>query len=271
VVSLRSRRIVWWLSLASMGVALACGAGCGAERAREEVMAPKKRTKPIDPAKLPACDDTAKWVTSRPRPAQLAAPTPVGDDIALMRDVAAWNSGACERVATALVPLDRVSDLGRTALRAECDAASAALPANARASCRALCAARRWVDARALGRSRTLDGLHALAKNVDGIFDTIQACAGIPKNHGNSMSDPGVRPLWQCAGLALPPSEVSLTMQFMTEPIQWQEHGSLVTSARAIDFDWMRATSPDENLPWLATFSRCARGTTIEASVIATP
>lgn len=224
------------------------------ESSRAEALTPKVSSEP----------DMTYWgecgaVATPARPSSLPPPTVTWETWVLSTDREASRKGACASLDARLTPLDRLTDLSRPAIRAECETAASTLPSEVRHACRAVCAARRWIEARSEGRRRALTTLTWVDSHMDETFERIVSCEGIRKPFSNSFGDPGLDPIWACLKLTPPPKETSFRIQFLTEPVSWRENGSILESARAIGVQFLRAQSSDTNAPWLAEVSRCKR------------
>ena len=218
-----------------------------------EKTAPRKTTS-LDPAHFAACSTTE----SAP-----ARPMPTWQSLVLASDAKTWASGACaplERSLTAFPDAPR----SRQGLREECEAKSAVLDVSIRSSCRAVCAAQRWLGHREQSRQRLTKALEWYRDQLGTMFDRIEACPAT-RSHGNQLPDAQVRAVFECAGQGALPSEVSFLLQYVTEPVSWQENGGTVSSARPIEVEWLRVSSVgDDNVPWQAFVTRCRRGQTLE-------
>lgn len=218
-----------------------------------EKTAPRKTTS-LDPAHFAACSTTE----SAP-----ARPMPTWQSLVLASDAKTWASGVCaplERSLTAFPDAPR----SRQGLREECEAKSAVLDVSIRSSCRAVCAAQRWLGHREQSRQRLTKALEWYRDQLGTMFDRIEACPAT-RSHGNQLPDAQVRAVFECAGQGALPSEVSFLLQYVTEPVSWQENGGTVSSARPIEVEWLRVSSVgDDNVPWQAFVTRCRRGQTLE-------
>lgn len=218
-----------------------------------EKTAPRKTTS-LDPANFAECS------TVEPAP---VPPTPTWQSVVLAADVKTWESGACaplERGLTAFPDAPR----SRQGLREECDAKSATLDVSVRSSCRAVCAAQRWLGHREQSRQRVTKVLEWYRDEQGTMFDRIEACPAT-RSHGNQLPDAQVRAVFECAGQGSLPSEVTFLLQYVTEPVSWEENGGTVSSARPIEVEWLHVNSVgDDNVPWQATVTRCRRGQTLE-------
>ncbi|MDP3237999.1 MAG: hypothetical protein Q8N26_34730 [Myxococcales bacterium] len=235
-------------------VVTACAGSRNARPLVLEKTAPRKTTS-LDPARFAECS------TTQPAPALLA---PTWQSVVLASDVKTWESGACaplERSLTAFPDAPR----SRQGLREECEAKSTALDVSVRSSCRAVCAAQRWLGHREQSRQRLTKALEWYRDELGTMFDRIEACPAT-RSHGNQLPDAQVRALFECAGQGALPSEVTFLLQCLTEPVSWEENGRTVTSARPIEVQWLHVNSiGDDNAPWRATVTRCRRGQTLEA------
>lgn len=191
------------------------------------------------------------------------APAPRWESLVLTADVQTWSSGACEPLERALSPLAEVASLSRQALRDECDEKSSVLPAAVRSSCRATCAARRWLEGRTVGRQKAALALEWFRDDFDFAFERIEQCLAGAR-HGNQLSDAQVRQVFVCAGKGPLPPELTLRFQYVTEPVSWKENDGTVTSARPVEAELLRANDPDLNLPWRALVTRCRKGGVLE-------
>lgn len=231
--------------------------GCTAARTAKSLVfektAPRKTTS-LDPARFAECS------TTEPAP---TPPMPPWQSVVLAADVKTWASGACaplERSLTAFPDAPR----SRQELREECDAKSATLDVSVRSSCRAVCAAQRWLGHREQSRQRLTTALEWYRDELGTMFDRIEACPAT-RSHGNQLPDAQVRAVFECAGQGSLPSEVTFLLQYVTEKVSWEENGGTVTSARPIEVEWLHVNSVgDDNAPWRATVTRCRRGQTLE-------
>lgn len=218
------------------------------------VMTAPKKAVALDPEHFQPCSDFVDGPEST---------APSWESMVLAADVTTWSSGACEPLERSLTPLLRTT-LGRQALRDECDEKSAVLPAPVRSSCRAVCAARRWMEGRTLARQQVLHTLEWAREEFDSLFDRIEQCPATRK-HGHQLADAQVRSLFECAGKGPMPKELTFLFQYVTETVEWREQGSgTVTSSRAIEAQFLQAGDPDANLPWRAKVTRCRNGKTLE-------
>lgn len=218
------------------------------------VMTTPKKAATVDPRRFQPCAELVDAPESS---------APAWESLVLTTDVTTWSSGACEPLERALTPLLTTS-LSRQALRDECDEKSSVLPAPVRASCRSVCAARRWLEGRTLAREQVLRTLEWVRDEFDSLFDRIEQCPGT-KKHGNQLADAQVRSLVECAGKGPMPKEMTFLFQYVTETVEWREKGSgTITSARAVEAQFLQAGDPDANLPWRALVTRCRNGKTLE-------
>lgn len=218
--------------------------------------APKKAAAP-DPRFFPECSTLEDAPEAR---------EPAWESLVLTRDVQLSSSGACEPLERALTPLAEAPSLSRPALREECDAKSAVLPAEVRSSCRAVCAARRWLEGRTLARQRATVALKWFRDDFDFAFERIEQCLAGAR-HGNQLGDVQVQQVFACGGKPLPP-ELSLRFQYVTEPVSWRENGGTLSSARPVEAQWLEATDPDPNLPWRRLVTRCLRGSELHRVLV---
>lgn len=200
-------------------------------------------------------------------PSATEGKAPTWESLVLATDVQTSASGACEALERSLTPLAEAPSLSRQALRDECDEKSEALVPQLRASCRAVCGARRWLDGRAFARERLRQTLEWARDDFDFFFDRIERCPAT-KAHGNQLPDAQVRAVFACGGRAAPPAEVTLLFQYVTEPVSWQEHGGTVSSARPVEAQWLQASDPDPNLPWRAMVTRCREGAALRRVLV---
>lgn len=222
------------------------------------VMTAPKKAATIDPRRFQPCSELVDSPESS---------APGWEPMVLATDVTTWSSGACEPLERALTPLPQAT-LGRQALRDECDKKSTVLPAAVRSSCRAVCAARRWVDGRTLARQRVLHTLEWARDEFDSLFDRIEQCPAT-KKHGNQLADAQVRSLLECAGKGPMPKEVTFLFQYVTETVEWREQGSgTITSSRAVEAQFLQAGDADANFPWRAMVTRCRNGKALERVLV---
>lgn len=234
-------------------VVTACTATRIAKSLVFEKTAPRKTTA-LDPARFADC------ATTEPAP---APPTPTWQSLVLAADGKTWASGACAPLEQSLTAFADASR-SRQELRAACDAKSATLDVSVRSSCRAVCAAQRWLGHREQSRQRLTKALEWYRDELGTMFDRIEACPAT-RSHGNQLPDAQVRAVFACAGQGSLPTEVTFLLQYLTEPVSWEENGGTVSSARPIEVQWLHVNSPgDDNVPWQATVTRCRRGQTLE-------
>lgn len=233
------------------------GAGPGSPGVREstfaEMTAPKKAAWP-NPDFFQECSTLADVPD---------APSPTWESLVLATDVQTWSSKACEPLERALTPLAESSSLSRQALRDECDEKSSSLPTAVRASCRAVCAARRWLDGRAFARQQATAALEWFRDDFDSAFERIEECLGHAR-HANQLSDATMRGVFACAKKGPLPKEMTLLFQYVTESVSWRENGGVVSSARPVEAQWLQAADPDPNLPWRAMVTRCRKGNELQ-------
>lgn len=222
------------------------------------VMTAAKKAPAPDPESFAECSTIVDVPEGKP---------PAWESMVLATDVQTWTSGACEALERSLTPLAEAPSLSRQALRDECDEKSQPLALSIRASCRAVCGARRWLDGRTLERQRLTQTLEWARDDFDFFFDRIERCPAT-KSHGNQLADAQVRAVLACGGRAAPPAEVKLLFQYLTEPVSWQEHGGTVSSARPVEAEWLQASDPDPNLPWRAMVTRCRTGKALQPVLV---
>ena len=113
-------------------------------------------------------------------------------------------------------------------------------------------------------RQRVTKVLEWYRDELGTMFDRIEACPAT-RSHGNQLPDAQVRAVFACAGQGSLPTEVTFLLQYLTEPVSWEENGGTVSSARPIEVQWLHVNSVgDDNVPWQATVTRCRRGQTLE-------
>lgn len=186
---------------------------------------------------------------------------PTWKSLVLASDVTVSESGACGPLERALTPLAEAT-LSREALRAECEEKATALPSSVQRACRAVCAARRWLDARTLERQRLSAQLDWVRDEFDTMFDRIERCPAT-RSHGNQLADAQVHALFDCAGKSLAPMQAKFLFQYVTERVTWGKNDS-ISSSRPVEAEWLRVSDPDPNLPWSAVVTRCRRGKALE-------
>lgn len=210
--------------------------------------APKKRS-PLPTELVGQCVDL---------PTPPPHPLPKWEPLVLASDLEVWNQHACEPLERTLTPLAQVN-WTRQSLQEECAAKAVELPERVRASCRAVCAAHRWIDARALGRQRSLETMEWFRAHLDEVFDRALVCPAT-KFLGGQLDDARVRAFFACVGLPTPPSDVEFLMQTVGETVRWMEKGNEVSSSRAVEIGSLQVTSKDESQPWRFGVWRCKRG-----------
>jgi len=184
-------------------------------------------------------------------------------------DVTNWSNGVCSSLEKSLLPISQVPLLSRQAIRDECEEKALTLPESVRTSCRAACAARRWLEARTLARQKAIQTLEWFKEKPEEFVHVIERC---DVKQGRRLSNDEIQKVLVCAGRT--PLPVQLSFRFAAEPADPLPSFGPIPGVPPpgvpppIQGYWLEVVDNDPNQPWGAIVTTCRNGCFLDRALI---